>query len=111
MPISNKRMKMRDLRLTTNYKKQLKTASTYKGYDKELLNKYLDMLRRGEKLPSDTDDHPMAKHSTGRYKNTRNFHLAPDLVVVYRLTDDAVELIAIGQHNKLYLTSSYKYFA
>ena len=102
---------MRRLKWTTNYKKQQKQVSTYPDYDEELLAKYLDMICRGEQLPVRADDHPMAKHSSGKYKNTRNFHLAPDIVVVYRLTDDVVELIAIGKHNKLYLTSSFKYFA
>lgn len=101
---------LRELIVKNNYKKQLKEVSKYPDYNEELLKKYVQMLRNNEKLPEKAKDHKLSKHSPGIYSGCRDFHLAPDIVVVYRLTSDALELVAIGKHNKLQLTSSWNYF-
>lgn len=101
---------MKKLTWTNKYAKQLKDVSTYPDYNENLLTEYVEKLRNNEKLPEKAKDHKLSKHSPGIYSGCRDFHLAPDIVVVYRLTQDALELVAIGKHNKLQLTSSWNYF-
>lgn len=102
---------MKKLTWTNKYAKQLRDVSKYPDYNEALLKEYIEKLRNDEKLPERAKDHKLALHSRSEYRGCRDFHLAPDIVVVYRLTQDAIELIAIGKHNKLQLTSSWNYFS
>lgn len=102
---------MKEVIVKNNYKKQLKEVSKYPDYNEALLKEYIEKLRNNEKLPERAKDHKLALHSRAEYQGCRDFHLSPDIVVVYRLTQDAIELIAIGKHNKLQLTSSWNYFS
>ena len=65
------------------------------------------MLQRGESLPAKAKNHALSKSSPKEYKDCYDFHVVPDICVVYRLTKDAVELIRIGQHNNLGLTENF----
>lgn len=97
---------MRNVSITTKFKKDFKTiqkGSKFKKYSSKL-EKYIEMLRKGETLPEESHDKSMAKHSEKEHKGCREFHAAPDTVVIYRMTDDTVELVRIGQHNNLALT-------
>lgn len=99
---------MRDIILTSKYKKDLKAAQKtprFKKYSTKLVN-YLATLQRGDKLPPEADDHQLAKHSTKEYSRCREFKAAPDVCVVYRMSDDSIELVRIGQHNNLGLTEN-----
>lgn len=100
---------MKEVEFTNRFNKRLKTAYKYPEFNVELLDKYIDMLRKGEKLPEKVRDHKLSKSSSAEYKDCREFHLAPDLLVVHRLFDDKIELISIGKHNTLRLTSSLKF--
>jgi YafQ family addiction module toxin component len=101
---------MRDLVLSTKYKKDIKALSKTPRFKKysALLITYLACLQRGEKLPPETKNHPLAKHSPKEYKDCWDFHVVPDVCVIYRMTDDAVELVRIGQHNNLGLTENFE---
>lgn len=100
---------MKEVEFTNKFNKLLKTASKYPEFNADKLNNYIDMLRRGEKLPEKVRDHKLSKSSSAEYKDCREFHLSPDLLVVYKLFDDKIELVSIGKHNTLRLTSSLKY--
>lgn len=101
---------MRNVSITTKFKKDFKNVQKSPKFRKwsGKFEKYVEMLRRGEMLPEESHDKPMAKHSEREYKGCREFHAAPDVVVIYRMTDDNVELIRIGQHNHLELTENIK---
>ena len=100
---------MKEVEFTNRFNKRLKTASKYPEFNADKLNNYIDLLRKGEKLPEKVRDHNLSKSSNAEYKDCREFHLAPDLLVVYRLFDDKIALISIGKHNTLRLTSSLKF--
>ena len=103
---------MRDLILSTKYKKDIKALSKTPRFKKysSLLIDYLAMLQRGEDLPPAAKNHPLAKHSPKHspkgYKDCWDFHVVPDICVIYRMTDTAIELVRIGQHNNLELTEN-----
>ena len=100
---------MKKLTLTNRYKRQWKEVSTYSSYDDALLKEYITKLQNNEKLPEKVKDHKLADHSRSEYQGCRDFHLTPDIVVVYKIDKDNVELVAIDKHNKLKLTSSLNY--
>lgn len=96
---------MRKVKFSKNYKDSMKDVRHYPEYNADLLEELLVKISNGEKLPEEFRDHPMASNSS--LKGIRGFHLRGNLVVLYRLTDDTLELIDIGKHNKVRLTSSY----
>ena len=84
----------------------MKKVSQYKGFNKNLLTELIDKIAKGEKLDIKYKDHALAKHSPSMYQGGRDFHLAPNIAIVYRLTDQSVQLLAIGSHQDLGLTEA-----
>jgi mRNA interferase YafQ len=99
---------MRDLILSTKYKKDLRALSKTPRFKKysALLIDYLACLQRGEKLPPAANNHPLSKASPKVYKDCWDFHVVPDVCVIYKMSKTSVELIRIGQHNDLALTEN-----
>lgn len=100
---------MRNVILTPKFKKDLKAAQKTPRFKKYAfkLEDYVEKLRTGENLPEEAHEKPMAKHSAKEHKGCREFHAAPDIVVIYRRTEDSIELVRIGQHNNLGLTEDF----
>lgn len=48
-------------------------------------------------VPARYKDHQL----TGNLKDFRDCHIKPDLVLLYRKTDDALELVRLGSHSEL----------
>lgn len=99
---------MRNVVISGRFKKDIKLLSKtqkFKKYALKLEN-YINMLCAGITLPEEAKNHPLAKHSPKEYFGCYDFHLAPDICVIYRLTANSVELIRIGQHNNLGLTEN-----
>ena len=101
---------MRNVVITPKFKKDLKAAQKTPRFKKWAgkFEAYVEQIRKGETLPPESRDKPMAKHSEKEHKGCREFHAAPDIVVIYRLTNDEVQLIRVGQHNNLGLTENIK---
>lgn len=97
---------MRNIRQTSTYKKDLKALvkNTLFRKNAKVYEKYIEMIRTGQPLPREADDHFLAKTSPKHYQGCKEFHVAPNLCVIYRLTDEEVQLIRIGRHNDLELT-------
>ena len=89
-----------------DFKRAVKTVTFKKN--KAKFDKYVNMLMSGEKLPPESKNHPLAKHSPEEYHGCWDFHVAPDICVVYRMKEDTFELIRIGQHNDLGLTENFE---
>jgi addiction module RelE/StbE family toxin len=101
---------MRKVVITSKFKKDLKAVQKTPRFKKFAFKfeDYVEKLRTGENLPPEAKNHPLAKHSPREYQDCWDFHAAPDVCVVYRMTGDTIELIRIGQHNNLGLTENFE---
>jgi mRNA interferase YafQ len=59
---------------------------------------YLGKLLSKESLPPQAKDHNLK----GNWQGFREFHISGDLIVIYSITDDTVNLIRIGSHSELF---------
>jgi mRNA interferase YafQ len=57
----------------------------------------LAMLVAGEPLPGKYRDHSLK----GSLKGVRDCHVRPDLVLLYRIADESIELLRLGSHSEL----------
>jgi len=82
---------------TNTFKKDYKKLN---NKDKELLKEVIIKLVNGEKLEEKYKDHKLI----GNYLDCRECHIKPDLLLIYRITDDVLELalVRVGSHSKLF---------
>jgi len=82
---------------TSSFKKDYKKLS---NSDRELLKEVIKLLARGEILDKSYKDHTLI----GNYLGCRECHLKPDLLLIYRINDDILELALtrVGSHSKLF---------
>jgi mRNA interferase YafQ len=91
---------MRTIRRLTSFKRDYKREA--KGPNHATLDASLAPV-----LAALADDEPLAgqyrDHALiGNWKNHRNCHIKPDLVLIYRKPDDAtLELVRLGSHSEL----------
>jgi len=66
----------------------------------EKLEKVLELLVNGEKLPPKYRDHKLG----GEYLGTRECHIAPDWLLIYEVIEDelVLYLTRTGSHAKLF---------
>ena len=93
---------MREIRQTSTFKRDLKRES--KGQDRAFLaNQFVDVVRalaNDEPLAESLHDHALM----GSWKDDRDCHLRPDLVLIYKKPDSAsLQLIRLGSHSELSL--------
>jgi len=93
---------MREIKQTSTFKRDLKRES--KGqYRAFLANQFVDIVRAlasGEPLAESFHDHALM----GSWKDDRDCHLGPDLVLIYKKPDSAsLQLIRLGSHSELSL--------
>ena len=91
---------MRAIRYTSRFKRDYrreKSGILGKKLDK-LLTDAVNLLAGDEPLPQRYVDHPLA----GEWKDHRDCHIRPDLVLIYRKPDaDSLELVRLGSHSEL----------
>jgi mRNA interferase YafQ len=82
---------------TSRFKKDFKKIQ---NQTKEIIifREILDKLRKNIKLEEKYKDHKL----TGNYKNYRECHLLPDLLLIYKINDDEIILERIGSHSELF---------
>ncbi len=93
---------MRTISRTTRFKKDYKRES--KGHHRSTVNAdlvdVLTLLVNDTPLPERLHDHPLA----GEWKDHRDCHIKPDLVLIYRLHDaENLQLVRLGSHSELSL--------
>jgi mRNA interferase YafQ len=91
---------MRTIRRTARFKKDYKREA--KGRHRATLDKDLRktllLLASDAVLPPSCRDHPL----TGEWKDFRNCHVKPDLVLIYRKPDaKTLDLVRLGSHSEL----------
>ena len=82
---------------TASFKKQYKKLSLS---DKELLKEVIIILAQNAELEEKYKDHKL----TGNFKDLRECHIKPDLLLIYKINDDILELalVQVGSQNSLF---------
>ena len=72
------------------------------AYHIEKLHKVIDILQKQEKLPEQYRDHLLV--NSRNYKNMRECHIEADWLLIYKIYDDAMVLVAVrtGSHSELF---------
>ncbi|MES9901790.1 MAG: type II toxin-antitoxin system YafQ family toxin [Sedimenticola sp.] len=91
---------MRTIKRTGAFKRDYKREK--KGRHRKTLDtdlsKTLALLIADQPLPERYHDHSLV----GEWKDHRNCHIKPDLILIYRkMQDDALDLVRIGSHSEL----------
>lgn len=88
------------LRQTNRFQKQLKLMAKRNKSSIRKIAETVDLLQRGEKLPEQFRDHELA----GNLKGSRECHILPDLLLIYRIFNDILilELVDTGSHADLF---------
>ena len=93
---------MRTISRTSRFKEDYKREG--KGQHRATLDAdlvaVLTLLINNTPLPARFHDHPL----TGEWKDHRDCHIRPDLVLIYRLPHaEGLELVRLGSHSELSL--------
>lgn len=90
---------MLELVLSNRFRKDLKLAAR-RGYDFTLLGEVVEKLAREELLPEKNKDHALS----GDYAGCRECHIAPDWLLVYKVSDKELilYLLRTGTHSDLF---------
>ena len=83
-------------RTKTFLKEYSKVKFTDKLYFKYVV--YISTLLKEETLPTEALDHSLK----GEYVEYREFHISGNLLVVYKIENDVLQLIRIGSHAQLF---------
>ena len=86
---------------TAKFKKELKKAQK-RGLNMKKLNKVIDLLVDGKKLPRRYHDHALT--NSRDYHNVRECHIEPDWLLIYRIEGDTLTLYLMrtGTHSDLF---------
>ena len=66
--------------------------------DMKKLYEIIWKIQRQEKLDPKHNDHP----STGEFKDSRDCHVEPDWVLIYRVSEDTICFERTGSHSDLF---------
>jgi len=59
---------------------------------------FLSTLLQNQQFPPEAKDHQLK----GVWKDYREFHISGDLLIIYKINNDTLELIRIGSHTQLF---------
>lgn len=88
---------MRRIKTTNQFERDYKRAAR-RGQDLELLKTVMRRLATGEELEPRYRDHALV----GSYAGRRECHLAPDWLLIYKLTGDEIIFERTGSHADLF---------
>jgi mRNA interferase YafQ len=88
---------MRAVRFGGPFRKDLKRVMK-RGYDRARLDSITDTLRQGIALSAAARAHPLR----GDWKGYWECHVAPDWLLIYKLSDDELFLARTGTHADLF---------
>ena len=86
---------MMELRFTAKFKRGYERAKK-RGKDISKLESTLEALVRGEALPEAMRDHALG----GTYRGHRECHIEPDWLLIYRIDEDGLVLVATRTGNQ-----------
>ena len=90
---------MRTIKFSGRFKKDYRRAKAGVLGDKvdALLAEIIEMLANDKPPPERCRDHALA----GEWKDFRDCHIRPDLVLIYRKDETSLELARLGSHSDL----------
>lgn len=88
---------MRSLCVHKIFAKDLKKAQLNPTNTAKLFM-FVSLLFNNEELPQDAKDHALL----GEWEDTREFHISGDVLVIYRIDINTLELLRIGTHAQLF---------
>lgn len=88
---------MLDIQRTTKFKKDFKRMQK-RGVNTRVLDKVVEKLLKEEPLDLSYKDHALSNNWIGY----RECHLAPDWLLIYRVTGDTLQLVRTGSHADLF---------
>lgn len=92
---------MRTVKRTAQFKKDYKREA--KGRHRDTLDDDLltvvRLLAAGGQLPPRYHDHPLV----GEWRDFRDCHIKPNLILIYRFDGDILQLVRLGSHSELCL--------
>ena len=82
---------------TSSFKKQYKKLSKS---DKELVKSVIILLVQNKTLDEKYKNHQLS----GNFKDLKECHIKPDLLLIYKINNDILELalVQVGNHNSLF---------
>lgn len=90
---------MRTIEYTSAFKrdfKKVKATPKYHNID-SLLSSIFELLQKDLPLPQKNHDHNL----TGNWKDFRECHVKPDLLLIYQKIDKKLRLVRPGSHSEL----------
>ncbi len=88
---------MLDISVHKIFSKDLKRAKLNPTNTAKLFA-YISLLIEERELPTEAKDQSL----NGEYQDTREFHISGDLLVVYRIEKETLQLLRIGTHSQLF---------
>ncbi len=88
---------MKEIIFSKNFKKEYKLMLK-RGKNPAKMTEILSILSAGETLPSKFRDHKLI----GQYKGSRDLHIEPDWILIYKTTQNAVIFERTGSHSDLF---------
>lgn len=85
------------LKLESGFKRTWKVLQK-KRYPDDDLRVVIEMLLTGDPLPGKYKDHSLS----GNWKGFRECHIRANWLLIYRLTDTEIILVATGTHDDLF---------
>lgn len=91
---------MLEVKVSRNFKTSFKRVKKHKNFKQDVFDYVLFMLASQIDLPIKYRDHVL----TGSHKDKRECHLAPDLLLIYKIENDilTLDLLDIGTHSSLF---------
>ncbi|MFM2480159.1 type II toxin-antitoxin system YafQ family toxin [Celerinatantimonas sp. YJH-8] len=89
---------MYKLEYSSQFKKDFKKVVRKAIPDVLAVGHIITLIQRGEAIPARCVDHVLS----GNWNGFRDCHIQPDLVLIYRIVDDTVQLARIGSHSDLF---------
>lgn len=88
---------MKEIYLTSQFKKDFKRAKK-RGKDIDKLKHVVGLIIKDQPLNERHRDHGLA----GKWSGSRDCHIQPDWVLIYRVDGDALYLERTGTHSDLF---------
>ncbi|WP_282029961.1 type II toxin-antitoxin system YafQ family toxin [Paracoccus marcusii] len=89
---------MKGILYTTKFRRDVKREMKTDPGVEQLLRDVIAVLRAGQEMPPRMKDHPLH----GDWKDHRDCHLKPDLVLIYKSDEADITLARLGSHSELF---------